>query len=298
LNWLEISLKLHADLAEPAAELLGRIAPNGAAVEMLDEGVRVRAWLPDDDALPALRKQLEEGLWHLGQIQPFPEPEFQFVEEEPWEVAWKDQYQPLEIGERLQILPSWMEPEDSVRISIFLEPGMAFGTGAHTTTRHCLEALELLMAEGISVADLGCGSGVLAIAAAQLGAGDVVALDIDEQAVKLAQDNVKRNGLADRVRVLEGSLAELEEASIRAEFEDSRTSAGFDLIVANIRASVLEDFIRAGISRQLTAGGQIVMSGILEDQLDPLFEQAKVNELQTERIVATGDWRTVIFSSL
>jgi ribosomal protein L11 methyltransferase len=288
LNWLEISLELHTDLAEPAAELFGRIAPNGAAVEMLEEGVRVRAWLPDDDELLVRRQQLEEGLWHLGQIQPFPEPEFQFVEEEPWEVVWKDHYQPLEIGERLQILPSWMEPNDSVRIPIFLEPGMAFGTGAHTTTRHCLEALELLVTEGVSVADLGCGSGILAIAAAQLGASEVTALDIDGQAVKLAQENAQRNRVPDRVRVLEGSLAELATSD----------GHGFGIIVANIRASVLEDFIRAGISQHLAAGGHIVMSGILEDQLDPLLEQAIVNNLKTERIVATDDWRTVIFKSL
>jgi ribosomal protein L11 methyltransferase len=282
-------MELHADLAEPAAELFGRIAPNGAAVEMRDDGVRVRAWLPDDDELPARRQRLEEGLWHLGQIQPFPEPDFQFVEGEPWEVAWKDHYQPLEIGERLQILPSWMEPEDSVRIPILLEPGMAFGTGAHTTTRHCLEALELFVTEGISVADLGCGSGILAIAAAKLGAGEVIALDIDGQAVKLAQENARHNSVEDRVRVLEGSLAELEAAS---------DGHGFGLIVANIRASVLEDFIRAGISQYLTAGGWIVVSGILDNQMDPLLEQANVNDLQMERIVATDDWRTVIFKSL
>ena len=289
MNWLEVSLELHGDLAEPAAELLGRIAPNGAAVEMLEEGVRVRAWLPDDHALPARRQQLEEGLWHLGQIQPFPEPEFKFIEEEPWEIAWNDHYQPLEIGERLRIIPSWMEPVDGVRIPIILEPGMAFGTGAHTTTRHCLEALELLITEGISVADLGCGSGILAIAAAQLGAGEVIALDIDQQAVKLAKENVRRNGVADRVRVLEGSFSELEEI---------KDGYGFGLIVANIGASVLEDFIRSGIYQQLAAGGQLVMSGILEDQLEPLLEAAKANNLQEERIVATGDWRTVAFTAL
>ncbi len=280
-------MELHADLAEPAAELLGRIAPNGAAVEMLDEGVRVRAWLPDDDELAARKQQLEEGLWHLSQIQPFPEPDFRFVEEEPWEVSWKEHYQPLEIGQRLQILPSWMEPEDDARIPIFLEPGMAFGTGAHTTTRHCLEALERLVTDGISVADLGCGSGILAIAAARLGAGEVVALDIDAQAVALAQENAQRNGVGDRVKVLEGSLAELRSVG---------EGHAFELIVANIRASVLEDLIQSGISQDLTADGQIVMSGILEEQLDSILEKAKVGNLQTEQVMQAGDWRSVIFS--
>ncbi len=280
-------MDLDADLAEPAAELLGRIAPNGAAVEMLDEGVRVRAWLPDDDELAARKQQLEEGLWHLSQIQRFPEPAYKFIEEEPWEITWNEHYQPLEIGKQLQIVPSWMEPENAERIPIILEPGMAFGTGAHTTTRHCLEALEILVMDGISVADLGCGSGILAIAAARLGAGLVVALDIDAQAVKLAQENVLRNGVEDRVQVLDGSLAELRTVG---------EGHGFGLIVANIRASALEDFIQSGISRDLADGGRIVMSGILEEQLDSLLEKAKMGDLQTERVMKEGDWRSVVFS--
>jgi len=287
LKWLEISMELQADLAEPAAELLGRIAPNGAAVEMLDEGVRVRAWLPDDDELAARKQQFEEGLWHLGQIQPFPEPAYKLIEEEPWEITWNEHYQPLEIGKQLQIVPSWMEPENAERIPIILEPGMAFGTGAHTTTRHCLEALEPLVMDGISVADLGCGSGILAIAAARLGAGLVVALDIDAQAVKLAQENVLRNDVEDRVQVLEGSLAELRSVG---------KGHGFGLIVANIRASALEDFIQSGISRDLADGGWIVMSGILDEQLDSLLEKAKLGYLQTEQVIEAGDWRSVVFS--
>lgn len=280
-------MELQADLAEPAAELLGRVAPNGAAIEMLEGSVRVRAWLPDDEALPGRRRQLDEGLWHLGQIQPFPKPNFKFVEEQPWEVAWKEHYQPLEIGERLQILPSWMKQTSSARIPIYLEPGMAFGTGAHTTTRHCLEALEQLVKEGHLVADLGCGSGILAIAAARLGAGEVVALDLDPNAVQLAGENAKRNGVADRIRVLQGSISALEQLDLKS---------GFQLIVANIRASVLEDFIQAGISHYLMAGGQLVMSGILQDQLDSLVEKGKLADLEMERVLATSDWRTVVFS--
>ena len=276
-------MDLQADLAEPAVELLGRLAPDGVAVEMLDENVRVRAWLPDDDALLDRRRQLDEGLWHLSQIQPFPVPEFRLVEEEHWEVSWKEHYQPLEIGERLQILPSWMKQASGTRIPILLEPGMAFGTGAHTTTRHCLEALELLVAKGDSVADLGCGSGILAIAAARLGAGEVVALDTDAQAVQLARENVLRNEVEGRVRVVHGSMDELKGASSK------------QLIVANIQASVLEDFIQTGISHLLTSGGRVVMSGMLEDQLDSLVEKGNMDDLKVERIMETGEWRSVVF---
>jgi len=163
---------------------------------------------------------------------------------------------------------------------------MAFGTGAHTTTRHCLEALELHVTTDDFVADLGCGSGILAIAAARLGAGRVVALDIDPQAVKLARENVLRNGVADRVRVTLGSMAELETAG---------GSRGFDLIVANIRASVLEDLIQTGVSGYLASGGRVVMSGILEDQLDSLIDRGNRGGLLVERTLATGDWHSVVF---
>lgn len=277
-------MDLQADLAEPVAELLSRVAPNGVAMEMLQGSVRIRAWLPDDGALRDRRRQLDEGLWHLSQIQPFPTPGFKLVEEEPWEVVWKDNYQPLEIGERIQILPSWMDHEDSTRFPIYLEPGMAFGTGAHTTTRHCLEALELLVREGDKVGDLGCGSGILAIAAAHLGAGEVVGIDVDQQAVMLAQENVQRNGVSDRVQIMRGSLAELEGLS------------PFQLIVANIRASVLEEFMQAGISRHITANGRVVMSGILEEQIDSLLEQGENYDLIAERTMETGDWRSIVFA--
>jgi ribosomal protein L11 methyltransferase len=286
LNWVEVSLELQADLAEPAAELLSRVAPNGVAIELVDERARVRAWLPDDSELADRRQQLDEGFWHLSQIQPFPEPDFKVIEDESWEVAWKKQYQPIQIGEKLQILPSWIKQEDKARIPIYLQPGMAFGTGAHTTTRHCLEALELLVIEGDSIADLGCGSGILGIAAARLGAGRVVALDTDPQAVKLALENVERNGVAKQVQVLRGSLTELQ-------VEDP--SLGFDLIVANIRAAVLEAFIEGGLSNHLAPNGRLVMSGILAEQLDSLVETARTDDLQVERTLDSGDWRSVIF---
>ena len=279
-------MDLEPDLAEPAAELLRRVAPNGVAIEMLPDTVRVRAWLPDDGELPDRRGRLDEGFWHLGQIQSFPEPEYKLVKEEPWEVAWKEHYQPLEVGERLQILPSWMKQESGTRIPIYLEPGMAFGSGAHTTTRHCLEALELHVTADDFVADLGCGSGILAIAAARLGAGRVVALDIDLQAVKLARENVLRNRVADRVQVMLGSMAELETAG---------GSRGFDLIVANIQASVLEDLIQTGVSGYLASGGRVVMSGILKDQLDSLVDRGNRGGLFVERTLITGDWHSIVF---
>lgn len=276
-------MQLEADLAEPAAELLSRVAPNGVAIEMKEGSVRVRAWLPEDEELPERRRQIEEGLWHLGQIQPLPEPDFLLVEEEPWEHVWKEQYQPLAIGERLQILPSWMELGDDTRIPIYLEPGMAFGTGAHTTTRHCLEALEKLVKPGDRVADIGCGSGILAIAAARLGAHEVIAVDTDPKAVELAGENARRNNVLDQMHVGLGSMGELADSEPR------------DVIVANIRASVLEEFLHEGVRKYLIAGGRVVMSGVLEDQFEELLERGAADDLEIERILSDADWRSVVF---
>ena len=285
MNWLQVTLELQPDLAEPAAELLGRHAPHGVAVELVGSLARVRAWLAEDESLPTTQRQIEVGLWHLGQIQPFPEPSYELVENEDWEEVWKSQYRPIQVGERLQILPAWMENEpksDGERIELYLEPGMAFGTGTHTTTRHCLEALERQLRTGDNVADLGCGSGILAIAAALLGAAKVYAVDIDQKALELSRENIRRNGVQDRVRVLEGSLAAL-------------PSGQFELVVANIRASVLETLFSEGMAGRVSDGGLIVLSGILEEQAAAVVRSAKAAELELAEVRSGGDWRTLEF---
>ncbi len=159
---------------------------------------------------------------------------------------------------------------------------MAFGTGAHTTTRHCLEAIERLVTAGDRVVDLGCGSGILAIAAARLGAEQVVALDVDSQAIQLATDNINRNGVSSQVRLIQGSLSEVP------------SPAEFDLIVANIRPAVLEEFLQQGLSNLMAPDARLVMSGILEEHLAAIVARAEQDQLAVERVMATDDWRTVI----
>lgn len=288
MNWLEVSLQLRAELAEPAAELLGRLAPNGVAIEGLDDrgqAVLLRAWLPVDGRLASRRRELDEGLWHLGQIQPFPSPTFRSIDEQDWAEIWKMEYRPLPIGRRLMVLPSWSTADPGGRLVVQLEPGMAFGTGAHPTTRHCLELIEETLRPGESVVDLGCGSGILSIAAARLGARQVLALDTDPLAVELALLNVRRNRVAKQVRVALGSYP----ADGLGRIES------VELLVANLRSDTLIELLQAGLATWVGPTGRLLLSGLLDTDLPNLRAAAEKASLQELQVRATDDWRTVLF---
>ncbi|MGH2522040.1 MAG: 50S ribosomal protein L11 methyltransferase, partial [Anaerolineales bacterium] len=274
MNWLEVSLVVNGEAAEAVADVLARFAPEGVVIEATqiestpnDEGhavgpVRVRAYLNADDKLDATRAQLEQALWHLGQLLPLPQPHYQPIANADWSESWKANFQPVRAGGRLMIIPAWLyerfandphvAPSD---IPIVMDPGMAFGTGTHPTTQLCLAAIERHLKPGAEVLDLGTGSGILAIAAAKLGAGPIWALDIDAEAVRVARENVAANGVADRVRVEQGSVAEVLQAGYSAPF-----------VVANILARVINDLLAQGLAHAVTPGGLLVASGILDSQ--------------------------------
>jgi len=154
MNWLEISLDVDGEMAEAVAEVLARFAPNGVVIESTaispeTEGqgrpvgdLQVRAYLKIDAQIEETRQRVEEALWHLGRIRELPPPTFRTIGETNWAENWKQHYKPVPIGERLIIVPAWMESPDTLRIPIQIDPGMAFGTGTHPTTQLCLELLE------------------------------------------------------------------------------------------------------------------------------------------------------------
>ena len=207
MNWLEVSLTVNGELAEAVADVLARFAPNGVVteseVEFLDdedEGtpfgeVTVRAYLPVDAALEETRRKLEESLFYLGTIQPLPVPRFTLIADQNWMEVWKTHYRPIPVGRKLIIVPAWLESPDAGRIPIRIDPGMAFGTGTHPSTQLCLELLETWTPQGGEIIDLGCGSGILSIAALKLGAGTALGVDIDATAVKASRENALANGI-------------------------------------------------------------------------------------------------------
>jgi ribosomal protein L11 methyltransferase len=285
LDWIEAAVRVNGEMAEAVSELINRYVPGGVVIEQdpnVPESVTVKTFLSPD--AHQTRRQIEEGLWHLGQICPIPEPRFRLVPQKGWAEAWKKQFQVLRIGHRVVIKPSWLThspaPDDVV---VELDPGMAFGTGLHPSTRLCVQALEDLAQPDMHVLDLGTGSGILAIAAALLGAGQVLALDVDELAVKAAKTNVAVNGMADRVRVEQGSVEYL-----------AFDTACFGLMLVNIEARVILELIDQGLLTYLGPEGWFVGSGILATQADDILAVLGGRGLCHIEIRAEDDWVAVV----
>jgi len=268
-RWLEVTLVLDDELAEPVADVLARFAPGGVALgydnvdpdpERPRSGpFRVQAYLPADENLPATQAALAEALWHLGQIRPLPEPTLRFVENQDWSESWKRHYRPLRLGRHLVIIPSWATTAlGTADVPVLLDPGMAFGTGTHPTTQLCLELLEENLRPGMTVIDLGCGSGILGLAALRLGAGLVLALDTDPEAIRATEDNARLNQIGANLRTHLGSLTDL----LQGRVPPGRAA----LVVANILAGTLARMLGEGLPSVLEPGGRLILSGILREQ--------------------------------
>lgn len=296
MAWLRISLETSGELAEAVADVLARHVPGGVAVEGAPPSppeatgapsVHVSAYLPLDEHAPARRQAIEEGLWHLAQIAPLPPAQFTPVEAQDWAETWKQHYQPIPIGDRLLIVPSWIDPPSTSRLPLVLDPGMAFGTGTHPSTQQCLLALERYLPPAARVIDLGCGSGILAIAAARLGAARVLALDIDPLAVEATRQNCMHNSVTDTVHTALGSLEDLGAPPLAA-------YRPADLLLANILAPVLVEMLAAGLEQQVAPGGRVVLSGILDEQLAAVLSQAEAAGLRVLEVLQAEDWRTPV----
>lgn len=304
-KWLEVSLVVDGEYAESVAEVLSRFAPNGVSLEstaiapdLEGEGspvgpLRVRAFLPVDERLEETRRRLEESLWYLSRIrpeQPLPTPQYTLLQEVNWLEAWKQYYRPLNIGRKLIVAPAWLEMDALDRVLIRIDPGMAFGTGSHPTTQLCLELLEMYLAE--EVIDLGCGSGILSIAALKLGARRALGVDIDPQAIPIARENAAANGVAGQLELGVGSLEEIQggKFSIRKA----------PLVLVNILAPALAKMLEEGLADLLSEDGVLVLSGILEEQWDkpveegemrpPLLSVIRSNNLRVLDKRQVGDW--------
>lgn len=302
-NWLEVSLTVNGELAEAVADVLGRFAPNGVMTEQSvdflndeDEGtptgdISVRAYLPMDEHLDETRRKLEESLFYLGLIQSLPEPTYTPIGDQNWMEAWKLRYQPIPIGKRLMILPAWMELSDQTRIGIKIDPGMAFGTGAHPSTQLCLALLEsvfdqrpMTRDEGkIQVIDVGCGSGILSVAALKLGANFALGVDIDDAAILNSRENAENNGVdSEAFQLGVGSVEDIRAGKF------SITSA--PLVLANILAPILVRLFEAGMAELIEPGGFIILAGILEHQADGVIAAAQKRGLKLTDRRQMNDW--------
>jgi len=299
-SWLEVSLTVDGELAEAVSEVLARFAPDGVVIESTavtanpddSQGhatgpLRVCAYLPVDAELQEKRGKLEQALWYLGRIRPLPEAEYRSVQQADWSEAWKQHYHPILIGRRLVVVPAWLESPDPYRIAVRVDPGMAFGTGTHPTTQLCLELIEHLLQEvgesqRLDVIDVGCGSGILSIAALKLGARRALGVDLDPEAITATQENATLNGVSDVLEEGLGSVAE-----IRAgKFSIHRAP----LVVENILAPVIIDLLDHDLGDLVTPGGTLILSGILAEQSGDVEAALSKYELLLIDKRQQGDW--------
>ena len=239
----------------------------GALAVTLSEGSDVPMWEPDQGSPPSWEEVRLAGLFAaetdagalcsaLSLLPLAAPPESRELADQAWERAWMERFQPMRFGRQLWIIPSGYAPPDPGAQLIHLDPGLAFGTGSHPTTRLCLEWLDGLPLEGLNVVDLGCGSGVLGIAAAIKGARHVLCIDNDPQAVEATLENARRNSVGDR---------------ITATTAPHMPAGQADVLVANILAGTLLE-LREPISLALRPGGLLALSGVLEEQREQVAE--------------------------
>ena len=210
------------------------------------------------------------------------------TDDEDWENNWKIYYKPLEIGERLLVRPSWEQAEDTDRTVLSLDPGMAFGTGSHHTTRMCLECLEKTVKDGDDMIDLGCGSGILSIGALLLGAKEALAVDIDPIAEKIAYENAAMNDITpDNYTVLIGDVLS------DAELQEKLCAKQYDVVAANIVASVIIELTKL-VPRMIKPDGHYIMSGIIGERLDEVLAALDENGFEVLEVRAGDDWRAVM----
>jgi ribosomal protein L11 methyltransferase len=286
--WWRLALPCPAELEESLLWKLSDLGLHRHALQHAPEQrdqVTLLLWLPQSEWSPTDRSQLILTLAALAEPfgMAFPEGRWDEVADEDWSLSWKQHWQPDPVGARFLILPAWLEapPEHRERLVIRMDPGSAFGTGSHPTTRLCLEALEARPPVGELVADLGCGSGVLGLASLGLGAEAVVSADTDSLAVRATTDNRALNDWeAARLRVVLGSLDEL------LQLLEGRQA---DLLLCNILAPVIEA-LAPGFERLVSSKGRALLSGLLVDQAPRLKQVLSDLGWRVIREAEQGRW--------
>jgi ribosomal protein L11 methyltransferase len=293
MRWLELSVEVDVEAVEAVSEILGRIG-GGTAVQPTrlirdpDDELAAR----EDPSAPYIVtahlaqapdagtrvESTERALWHLQAfgLRPVGPLRVRAVDDADWTDAWKEHYVAQRIG-RVVIVPSWAdEALDPGEVAITLDPGMAFGTGLHPTTRRCIEMLQLISPMPHRVLDVGCGSGILALAVLRLGARHAVGLDTDALAVAASRANAARNGLGDRFEVREGTLP-------------AKAAERYPLVIANLVAAVLVALARP-LARHLAPKGTLLVSGIIEPRATEVIHAMTAADLRVADRRNDGDW--------
>ena len=309
MKWIEVTIKTTTEAVEAITNILDDLRTGGVMIEdpkdfffqkknELDwdyieeevfnkrnsEGVLIKTYISEErnvmelveiikqkvSALAGFGIDIGEGSVSLGQVN-----------EEDWANEWKKYYKPTKIGEKLVVKPTWEDYEvQSGDLVIELDPGMAFGTGTHETTTMCMRELEKYVTEDSKVFDIGCGSGILAIAAAKLGAKDVIAVDLDEVAVKVAAENVAHNHVQDSVQVLHGNLIDV-------------VSDKADVVVANIIADIIK-ILAKDVHSCMKEDAVFISSGIIHAKVNEVKESLIENGFEIIEVKTLGEWNAIV----
>ncbi|MCX7842685.1 MAG: 50S ribosomal protein L11 methyltransferase [Clostridia bacterium] len=308
MKWYEIKIKTTEEASDAINEMLASIGANGVAIEdpndirreisrpdtvdyadeefisSLGEDVVIKAYFPGNTNIVELEADIREkisfisGFLHTGEgFAGYTE-----VDDEDWSNSWKKYYKPLHISDRVVIKPSWEQYEKSGdEIVVELDPGMAFGTGTHETTRMCAQLLESYLSFADKVLDVGCGTGILAIIAAKLGAGHVTAIDIDEVAVRVTEENSKINMVQDKITACRSVLGDL-------------LPEKHDIAVANIIADVIIDISKI-VPQYLKHDGYFITSGIIKQRKQEVLEACGNSGFKYVAEKDMGEWVAVVF---
>ncbi len=300
MGWLEVSVICNGEIGEAVAEVMARFAENGVVIESITEfdqnayeqvetdNVRVLCYLAKDENVEQKSLQLQESLWHLSQISPIAAPQLQTIQDEDWMASWKNNYKPIKVGKNWLILPAWIEadPQETRQI-IRIDPAMAFGTGTHPSTQLCLMAIEDYLEAGKDVIDIGCGSGILAIAALKLGSSYALAVDTDDLAVEATKKNAIINEIHANLDSHRGSLDDI----LHGDYAIQQAS----LVLANILAPVLIQLLKEGLAQTIAPSGKLVMAGILDTQAESVIQASKTAGLNLVNQYQQDDWVALVF---
>lgn len=296
MKWLEISVDSPPEFVEPLSHIFSRYGHGGVAIEESgglnpDEDkvppsppnhLRITTYLPMDSTTRSRRGGIEVGVALVSHLWPI-SPLHERIVEEDWEQAWKRHFHVLHVGKCIVVVPTWREYGPSASdVVIWLDPGMAFGTGHHPTTRMCMVLLEEFCEPRMKVLDIGCGSGILSIVAAKLGVASVIGVDVDEVAVRSAVTNIAYNGMDKVVTVYHGILADM-----------LIPSEEFELVVANVSATVVSG-LADSIMETLRPGSRLIASGILANNQTSVSQSLESAGATIERTMVDGDWVALV----
>lgn len=293
MSWLQLKSRIIPDHAEILEHLLleeGACAitlqdakdqplfePDLGSTPLWSETVLTGLW-DGTEGIEAMRERVRAGWAMLMPQEPCPEIEVEILEDRDWTREWMDGFEPLRMGQRLWIVPSWHEAPEQDAVNLMLDPGLAFGTGTHPTTALCLEWLDSLAVDGTltnhNVLDFGCGSGILAIAALKLGARQALGTDIDPQALQASRDNAERNAVSDQLTLC---------------YPDRLPEANYQIVVANILAGPLVE-LAPQIAANVAPGGLLALSGILAPQADDVLAAYREAGLVMDTPVERDGW--------